>query len=259
MNANAIVAHLDSAVERARQLKEAARSKNAGDTERDFQEVVGSYCDAIRQFSPPGSHYPEQMRTIVSKGVHSPSGTPNWWAVSALEGIVESLRGGYDSGRLQPKESDIPAFLRLERLLGRFHQVAKQLRKRRAGRDTLWITDEYDVQDLLHALLKIDFNDIRAEEWTPSYAGKSARMDFLLKREKIVIEAKMTRDGLTEKELGDELLVDVARYKGHPDCQTLVCFIYDPEERIGNPEGLKYDLEQASTEELAVVVYICQH
>jgi hypothetical protein len=72
---------------------------------------------------------------------------------------------------LQPKESDIPAFLRLERVLGRFHQVAKQLQKRRTGRDTLWITDEYDVQDLLHALLKIDFNDIRAEEWTPPAPG----------------------------------------------------------------------------------------
>jgi hypothetical protein len=119
--------------------------------------------------------------------------------------------------------------------------------------------DEYDVQDLLHALLKIDFTDIRAEEWTPSYAGKSARMDFLLKREKIVIEAKKTRDGLTEKELGDELLVDVARYKAHPDCRTLVCFVYDPDQRIGNPDGLSYDLEQASSEELAVVVHICQH
>ena len=37
------------------------------------------------------------------------------------------------------------------------------------------------------------FDDIRAEEWTPSYAGKCARVDFLLKNEKIVIEVKKTR------------------------------------------------------------------
>jgi hypothetical protein len=215
--------------------------------------------EIARQFSPAGSQFPEQMQRVLSNGDHSPTGTPNWYTAQALEGILCSLRSGYESGRLQPTESDIPAFLRLERILSRFHQVAKQLQKRRTGRDTLWIMDEYDVQDLLHSLLKIDFNDIRAEEWTPSCAGKSARMDFLIKREKIVVEAKQTREGLAEKELGDELLVDVARYRSHPDCQTLVCFIYDPGGRIGNPEGLKYDLEKASEEKPAVVVYICQH
>ena len=45
---------------------------------------------------------------------------------------------------------------------------------------------------LLHALLLLYFDDIRAEEWTPSYAGKSARMDFLLKNEGVVIEVKKT-------------------------------------------------------------------
>ena len=61
------------------------------------------------------------------------------------------------------------------------------------------------------------------------------------------------------KELGDELLVDIARYKNHPDCSTLVCFVYDPEQRINNPAGLKHDLEGNSSEALAVKVYICQH
>jgi REase_DpnII-MboI len=50
--------------------------------------------------------------------------------------------------------------------------------------------DEYDVQDSLHALLKLHFDDVRREEWTPSYAGSQSRMDFLLKREKIVVETK---------------------------------------------------------------------
>ena len=54
---------------------------------------------------------------------------------------------------------------------------------------------------LLHALLLLCFDDIRAEEWTSSYAGKSARMDFLLKNEGVVIEVKKTRLGLTDKEL----------------------------------------------------------
>jgi hypothetical protein len=127
-------------------------------------------------------------------------------------------------------------------LCQRFHLVARQLQARHDNRPTIEIEDEYDVQDLLHALLKTDIDDIRAEEWTPSYAGKSARMDFLLKDCQIVVEAKKTRKGLGEKEVGDELLVDIARYKTHPDCKILVCFIYDPEGKIGNPAGLENDL-----------------
>ena len=95
---------------------------------------------------------------------------------------------------------------------------------------------------LFHALLLLYFDDIRAEEWTSSYAGKSARMDFLLKNEGVVIEVKKTRLGLTDKELGDQLIIDVDRYKVHPDCKRLVCFVYDAEGRIGNPNGLMADL-----------------
>jgi hypothetical protein len=35
--------------------------------------------------------------------------------------------------------------------------------------------------------------------------------------------------------------------------------VYDPDQHITNPVGLKRDLEALTTDELAVVVYICQH
>jgi hypothetical protein len=75
----------------------------------------------------------------------------------------------------------------LRLLAQRFHQIARQLRHRYNQRPTLEVEDEYDVQDLLYSLLRLHFDDIRPEEWTPSYAGKSARMDFLLKIEQVVI------------------------------------------------------------------------
>ena len=115
---------------------------------------------------------------------------------------------------------------------------------------------EYDVQDLLSALLVLYFDDIRSEEWTPSYAGKSARMDFLLKNEKIVVEVKMTRKGLADKEIGDQLIIDIERYKEHPDCDILICFVYDPEGRITNPQGLSRDLQSQSKDDLKVIVLI---
>ena len=127
-------------------------------------------------------------------------------------------------------------------IIDRFDEVVRQLRDRYNDRETLDVTDEYDVQDLLHAILCIYCDDIRAEEWTPSYAGTSSQQDFLLKKEKIVIETKKTRKGLGNRELADELIIDKERYKSHPNCKKLICFVYDPEHRIKNPRGFEEDL-----------------
>lgn len=103
--------------------------------------------------------------------------------------------------------------------------------------------------------MKVDFDDVRAEEWTPSYAGSASRMDFLLKQEQIVIEVKKTRKGLVAKEVGEQLMIDIERYTAHPDCQTLVCFVYDPESRVANPIGIENDLKR-KTNNLNVIIII---
>ena len=133
----------------------------------------------------------------------------------------------------------------LEIISDKFHVFSNELSKRYANRDTIIIEDEYDVQDLFRALLTLWFDDVRPEEVAPSYAGKSARVDFLLKNEKIVIEIKKTRKGLDAKKLGEELIIDISRYQSHPDCNFLFCFVFDPEELINNPRGLESDLSNA--------------
>lgn len=162
---------------------------------------------------------------------------------------LKKLKSIYERIELYPEDdlivsktvSDDPV-MAIKKLIDRFHVVTRQLRQRHDNRPTLDLADEYDVQDLLHALLRIYFDDIRPEEWTPSYAGGSSRMDFLLKAEKVVVEIKKTRPKLGTKEVGDQLAIDILRYSAHPDCKTLICFVYDPEERIPNPKGLEEDL-----------------
>lgn len=147
--------------------------------------------------------------------------------------------------RIPPKQKVVEdKALHLQNIFQKFHDVVKQLRNRHDGRATLDIDDEYDVQDLLHALLRLYFEDIRNEEWTPSYAGGASRMDFLLKEENIVIEVKKTRKNLTDKELGKQLIEDKEKYKAHPGCKKLICFTYDPEGRIVNPKGIQNDLNR---------------
>ena len=174
-------------------------------------------------------------------------------SINAGLGVLKALRDEYSQGTLrQPKTVDSEELV--EQICTRFHRVARQLKSRYENRPTLKVQDEYDVQDLLHAILRLYFDDIRAEEYTPSYAGKSSRMDFLLKREKIVIEAKMTRSGLGAKDISTQLIEDIERYKSHPNCRALFCFVYDPESLISNPRGVEDDLKRDSPYPVRVLI-----
>src|SRR5262245_47546787 len=117
------------------------------------------------------------------------------------------------------------------------------LTHRRKGPQPLTFGSEYDVQDLLHAKLRPWISDIRPEEFTPSYAGSSTRMDFLLPKYKLVIELKFIRDRMHAKNVGNELIIDIDHYRRHPDCSELWCVIYDADHLLLNAEGLKNDLE----------------
>lgn len=150
-------------------------------------------------------------------------------------------------------QSDIEKTLHI---LRRFHRLTKQLKRRHSQRPPYVINDEYDVQDLLRAVLFLHFDDVREEESCPSYAGGASRIDFLLKSSGILIEVKKTRDGLTDKEVGSQLIVDISRYSAHPDIKFLICFIYDPDEKIRNSSGLIGDLEKLSKENLTIFVVV---
>lgn len=150
---------------------------------------------------------------------------------------------------------DPSALSKIIHLCKRFDVVARQLLRRHGSRDTLIINDEYDVQDLMRALLFVEFEDVRPESANPSYLGSGSRVDFLIPEAGIVIEVKKTRDRLADKEVGSQLAEDVTRY-GDPaanrGARTLVCFVYDPDRHIANPRGLERDLSDASNERLKV-------
>jgi hypothetical protein len=132
----------------------------------------------------------------------------------------------------------------IENILLRFHLVVKEVCERYDKRPPFTMNDEYDVQDLLEGLLRLHFDDVRREQPTPALAGSSTKIDFLLDQEQIGIEAKRTRKRLYAKELGKELINDIAHYKTHPKCRILYFFVYDPEEYIENPRGIERDLSR---------------
>ena len=181
--------------------------------------------------------YVDHFKTKVTKGFRS--------STQAGIGILQSVREDLANGNI-PGAAAVPIdpLPQIEEICSRFHLVARQLRSRHENRETLSVADEYDVQDLLHSLLWLFFDDVRPEESTPSYAGKASRMDFLLKNEQIVIEVKKTHAGLGAKQISSQLIEDIDRYKVHPDCRLLVCFVYDLEGLVANPRGIENDLNR---------------
>jgi len=196
---------------------------------------------------------PNSFRSPVYFGLGTPTHPPKRPAHCPHCGIAFPWTLHEQSIAAATPETDALAIVR--QICSRFHLVVRKLRNRHAQRQTLDVADEYDVQDLFHSLLSLYFDDIRAEEATPSYAGKSSRIDFLVNNESLGIEVKMTRVGLNERELGTQLIDDIARYKHHPDCKTLVCFVYDPDGRISNPSGIMNDLSN-NNDDFAVEVII---
>lgn len=212
------------------------------DTEVAIQKIFGENGRHLKDFRGIG----------YSLGVFS-TGTPEEEfeqafregldeAASIIQSFLDEIK---DYGLDRKHDVTEPSTLAsIKKICDRFHLIVRQLRSRHEGRQTISVEDEYDVQDLFHALLKLEFDDVRPEEWTPSCAGSASRMDFLLKKEQIVVEVKKTRKGLGVKEIGEQLLTDISRYQAHPECRTLVCFVYDPEARISNPRGIENDLSR---------------
>lgn len=153
-----------------------------------------------------------------------------------------STEENQSSSPSEEPSSSSSAYDKIIQLCERFPQVAEQLTERYGEKEPLRMADEHDVQDLFHALLKIDFDDIRAEEHSPSHAGSGSRVDFVLKDEDIGIEIKYAKEHTQEKRLKKQLAEDKEQYGQHPNCDELICFIYDPEQMLNNPTGFEKDM-----------------
>lgn len=235
----------------------------AQDDHARFKEIGIELIDLFDDELVDGLRHAKITAGCISEAIENYYRTPSYRGVENVRGVVNAVlaRVKRSAACLKSAQAHVgspTAPERIEVLLHigeRFHLVAKQLRNRREGRPTLDVNDEYDVQDLFHALLRIPFDDVRPEEWTPSYAGGASRMDFLLPEIEAVVEIKKSRSGLGARELGEQLIIDIAKYKQHPSCRTLFCFVYDPDGRITNPRGIENDLN-ATQDELTVRVLI---
>ncbi len=118
------------------------------------------------------------------------------------------------------------------------------------------ITNEADLQIVVEAILRLLYADVRPEDFVPEYAGGRSRVDFLLREAGVVIETKMTRQRLRDREVGEELTIDWMKYRKHPDCRAILAVVYDPDRLIANPGGLEHDLSDTRSEPATRVIVV---
>jgi REase_DpnII-MboI len=236
----------------------------------EFKDWNSYNEELVRQaFDKPDNRHFEEFKYKISYSVDAFYGEINTFQAdmeedkSVIKLQVAKLRRFYEKiellkspENLVKSDSTKNSYNNLLSLLRRFHKVGQAIRNRYDNRNTLIINNEYDVQDLLYGLLNIYFDDIRKEDFSPSHAGANSRIDFVLKKEKIIIEVKMTNDSLSINKLGQELLVDIGRYKEYPNCTDLIIFIYDKGDYVSNKTGFINDLQSQSTLKLKVTVII---
>lgn len=76
--------------------------------------------------------------------------------------------------------------------------------------------------------------------------GGSSRMNFILSEYSIVVEVKKTRSSMSAKDVGDQILIYIARYKAHAVTRRLFCSLYEPDGLLLNPIGIERDLSKSS-------------
>jgi hypothetical protein len=108
---------------------------------------------------------------------------------------------------------------------------------RHGDRPPFQVQDERDLEDLLRAVLPLQFEDIRPQCRTPRYAP-GTRTDYVLAPERMVVIAKWARPVALEAQLAEQLREDIAYYRQEKNCRTLVSFLYDPAGLLRDPRLL---------------------
>lgn len=205
------------------------------------------------EIKTPRGATPQSSAPSGAKPVSSPR--PSAEAAAAAAAVV-AQRQGSAAAAAEPKRQPAPstasprqgatnladALVRIRTICTRFHGVVRQLRERSEGRLPFEVEDEFDVRDLLRALLHVEFDDVVPEEWTLPQAGGATQADVILHPVGVVVVSTKTRRGMGASEIANFWSAAAQRYTGRADCKSLFGFIYDPEGRIGTPRRLEADL-----------------
>lgn len=125
-------------------------------------------------------------------------------------------------------------------LCKRIRNAARILENRqRKNKTSFVIQDEYDVQDLLHALIRGYLKYSVQEDPLGKVAGtKSGRADISIEQLGVLIEAKFVHGPTDQKRIFEEISQDLILYSKWEHLKTLIVLIYNSDD-LRDPESLE--------------------
>lgn len=136
-------------------------------------------------------------------------------------------------------QAPAPDIALLLRLCERLPDSARVLATRQRGRVPFELNDEYDVQDLLHAVIRAYFKySVREEPVGRVGGGKSSRADLAFEDIGTIVEVKFVHGPNDQNRIVEEFAQDLVHYsKWHP-LKTFVYMIYNSRD-LRDPEALE--------------------
>ena len=143
----------------------------------------------------------------------------------------------FQSGQeVAPPSADVTLVIRL---CERLPKVASILTDRREERQGYPVSDEYDVQDLLQAVLRGYLTHSVQEDPLPKVAGaRSSRVDLSIEDLGVIIEVKYARKPADHKRFVREIGEDVLLYAKAAFLKTLIVLVYNSGS-LKDAEGLE--------------------
>lgn len=124
------------------------------------------------------------------------------------------------------------------RLCERLPAAARILANRQHGKAPFAIADEYDVQDLLHALLRGFLKySVQEEPLCKVGAVRSGRADVAIEELGTIVEVKYVRGPSDQQRIIDEYSNDILLYTAWPHLKNFIYFIYNSDD-LRDPEAL---------------------
>ena len=203
-----------------------------------YKKIVGNIDESIRDVIVNFMAWFSAVENKTSRELYNQyhRGTIDLKSLNALISIVKKTNIPESVQKIdKTDELDV-----LFKVIDKFTSAAKPLVNRRKGKERIELTDEYDIQDVLHAILKPFFPTLRSEEVVPGKSTKQfLKIDFLFQSIKAAVECKYIRDEAHARKITKELNDDIQTYGNHNDCKNLVFFIYDKEMHIPDPDALE--------------------
>lgn len=131
-----------------------------------------------------------------------------------------------------------PSVALLLQLCERLPQTARFLASRREGKQPYKISDEYDVQDLLHATIRAYFKYSIDEEPIGKVGGaRSARSDIAIPDLNTLIEVKYVHGPRDQQRIVEEFAQDLLLYTAWSPLQTFIYMVYNSAD-LRDPEAV---------------------